>query len=56
MTLYFIKGDGPQNWGAMRLKLTKGASQTAVIENAEKSGWKCVTSKEFNAWRKKNGG
>ena len=52
--LYFIKGDSPKNWGAMKLKLTKGASPSAVIAGMEKDGWKCVTVSAFNAWRKQN--
>jgi hypothetical protein len=54
MTLYFIKGDGPKNWGALKLKLKKNASPAAVIANMESGGWKSVTDSEFNAWRKKN--
>lgn len=50
--LYFIKSDSPENWGAMKLKLTKGASPSAVIAGMEKDGWKCVTVSAFNAWRK----
>lgn len=52
--LYFIKGNSPENWGAMKLKLTKSASPSAVIAGMEKDGWKCVTAFVFNAWRKKN--
>lgn len=52
--LYFIKGDSPKNWGAMKLKLTKGASPSAVIAGMEKYGWKCVTVSAFNAWRGQN--
>ena len=52
--LYFIKGDGPENWGAMKLKTKKGASLSAIITSMEKDGWKCVTPAVFNAWRKKN--
>jgi len=52
--LYFIKGDSPKNWGAMKLKLTKGASPSAVIAGMEKDGWKSVTVSAFNAWRKQN--
>lgn len=52
--LYFIKGDSPKNWGAMKLKLTKGASPSVVIAGMEKDGWKCVTVSVFNAWRKQN--
>jgi len=47
--LYFIKGDSPKNWGAMKLKLTKGASPSAVIAGMEKDGWKSVTVSAFNA-------
>ena len=52
--LYFIKGASPKNWGAMKLKLTKGASPSAVIAGMEKDGWKSVTVSAFNAWRKQN--
>ncbi len=52
--LYFIKGDGPENWAAMKLKLSKKASVPTVISNMEKAGWKCVTFATFHAWRKKN--
>jgi hypothetical protein len=55
MSLYFIKGDSSENWGAMKLTLKKGGNATAVIEHAEKDGWKAVTAKAFNAWRKKYG-
>ena len=53
MTLYFIKGDSQENWGAMKLTLKANASPKVVIEHAEKDGWKSVTSQVFNAWRKK---
>ncbi len=53
MTLYFIKGDSQENWGAMKLTLKKDGSPTAVIKRAEADGWKAVTSQVFNAWRKK---
>jgi hypothetical protein len=52
--LYFIKGDSPKNWGAAKLKVSKGGSLSAVINGMEKDGWKCVTSTAFNAWRKQN--
>jgi hypothetical protein len=48
--LYFIRGDNQENWGAMKLRLTKDASPSAVIAGMEKNGWKCVTSAVFNAW------
>ncbi len=53
--LYFIKGDNPEKWGAMKWKV-KGASPfaSAVIAGIEKSGWKTVTVSAFNAWRKQN--
>lgn len=53
MTLYFIKGDGPANWGAMKLKLQSGASQAQVIQNMESRDWKSVTASAYNAWKKK---
>lgn len=54
MSLYFIKGNSSENWGAMKLTLKPNGNVTAVIEHAEKEGWKCVTPSVFNAWRKKN--
>jgi hypothetical protein len=51
--LYFIKGDSQENWGAMKLTLTKGANVSRVIWQNSQDGWTCVGAKEFNAWRKK---
>lgn len=55
MTLYFIKGDGPSNWGAMKLKLQAGASPAQVIQNMENRNWKSVTASAYRAWKKKWG-
>jgi hypothetical protein len=55
MSLYFIKGESAENWGAMKLTLKKNGNVTAVIQHAENEGWKCVTPQAFNAWRKKHG-
>jgi len=51
--LYFIKGDSQENWGAMKLTLSKGANVSRVIWQTSQDGWTCVGAKEFNAWQKK---
>ncbi len=54
MVLYFIKGDGPSNWSAMKLTLEKAASPFDVIKRMESQGWKSVTRQVYNEWKKKN--